>query len=221
MRTLARYPAFCAARAGGEAQSYPRLPPPIVKREVALTVVLAFWNGRVLVRPQGRPRACWPGCGSSPAFPRGRLRTRCPARGRRGELSRAKHVLRTLSGTCATARRGGRAAGGHARRGRGSTQSVALPHRAAGISRNRGKKRCKRSDPARRAKRVREPGPDRTQGGKPFGRDGRQGKRSFVRKLETLDLEGGLRMDPVLWIVVGAAMVIAGIIMYIMSKKRP
>ncbi len=30
-----------------------------------------------------------------------------------------------------------------------------------------------------------------------------------------------MRMDPVMWIVIGAAMVIIGIIMYIMSKRRP
>ena len=30
-----------------------------------------------------------------------------------------------------------------------------------------------------------------------------------------------MRMDPVMWIVIGAAMAIIGIIMYIMSKRRP
>ena len=30
-----------------------------------------------------------------------------------------------------------------------------------------------------------------------------------------------MRMDPVMLIVIGAAMVIIGIIMYIMSKRRP
>ncbi len=30
-----------------------------------------------------------------------------------------------------------------------------------------------------------------------------------------------MRMDPVIWIVIGAAMVIVGIIMYFMSKNRP
>lgn len=30
-----------------------------------------------------------------------------------------------------------------------------------------------------------------------------------------------MRMDPVMWIVIGAAMVIIGIIMYIMPKRRP
>lgn len=30
-----------------------------------------------------------------------------------------------------------------------------------------------------------------------------------------------MRMGPVMWIVIGAAMVIIGIIMYIMSKRRP
>ena len=30
-----------------------------------------------------------------------------------------------------------------------------------------------------------------------------------------------MRMDPVMWIAIGAAMVIIGIIMYIMSKRRP
>ena len=30
-----------------------------------------------------------------------------------------------------------------------------------------------------------------------------------------------MRMDPVMWIVIGAAMVIIGIIMHIMSKRRP
>ena len=30
-----------------------------------------------------------------------------------------------------------------------------------------------------------------------------------------------MRMDPVMWIVIGAAMVIIGIIMFIMSKRRP
>ena len=150
--------AFCAARAGGEAQSYPRLPPPIVKREVALTVVLAFWNGRVLVRR--RPsKGLLAGLWEFPSFSEGTLADALPGARATGELSRAKHVFTHLVWNMRGLRaEGGRAAGGHARRGRGSTQSVALPHRAAGISRNRGKKRCKRSDPARRAKRVREPG---------------------------------------------------------------
>lgn len=30
-----------------------------------------------------------------------------------------------------------------------------------------------------------------------------------------------MRVDPMVWIVMGAAMVIAGIIMYIMSKHKP
>ena len=30
-----------------------------------------------------------------------------------------------------------------------------------------------------------------------------------------------MRMDPVIWIVIGAAMVIVWIIMYFMSKNRP
>lgn len=30
-----------------------------------------------------------------------------------------------------------------------------------------------------------------------------------------------MRMDPVIWIVIGAAMVIVGIIMYFMSKNKP
>ncbi|HIS04137.1 MAG TPA: A/G-specific adenine glycosylase [Candidatus Pullichristensenella avicola] len=87
--------AFCAARAGGEAQSYPRLPPPIVKREVALTVVLAFWNGRVLVRR--RPsKGLLAGLWEFPSFSEGTLADALPGARATGELSRAKHVFTHL-----------------------------------------------------------------------------------------------------------------------------
>ncbi len=42
--------AFCRALQEGDPESYPKLPPPVAKREIALTVLLAFFEGRVLVR---------------------------------------------------------------------------------------------------------------------------------------------------------------------------
>lgn len=41
---------FCAAYAAGDPESFPQLPAPAAKREIALTVVLAVVNGRILVR---------------------------------------------------------------------------------------------------------------------------------------------------------------------------
>ena len=92
--------AFCAARAEGDAEGYPRLPPPIVKREVDVTVALAYLHGRVLVRR--RPsKGLLAGLWNSPILPRERWRTRCPGRELRERCHARGTYSRTLSGTCA------------------------------------------------------------------------------------------------------------------------
>ena len=84
--------AFCAARAGGDAESYPRLPPPIARREVEVTVVLAYLNGRVLVRR--RPsRGLLAGLWEFPNFSGGTLADALPGARATGELTRARHVF--------------------------------------------------------------------------------------------------------------------------------
>ena len=87
--------AFCAARAGGDAESYPRLPPPIARREVGVTVVLAYLNGRVLVRR--RPsRGLLAGLWEFPSFSEGTLAEALPGARATGELTRARHVFTHL-----------------------------------------------------------------------------------------------------------------------------
>ena len=87
--------AFCAARAGGDAESYPRLPPPIARREVEVTVVLAYLNGRVLVRR--RPsRGLLAGLWEFPSFSEGTLAEALPGARAAGELTRARHVFTHL-----------------------------------------------------------------------------------------------------------------------------
>ena len=87
--------AFCAARAGGDAESYPRLPPPIARREVEVTVVLAYLNGRVLVRR--RPsRGLLAGLWEFPSFSEGTLAEALPGARATGELTRARHVFTHL-----------------------------------------------------------------------------------------------------------------------------
>ena len=87
--------AFCAARAGGDAESYPRLPPPIARREVEVTVVLAYLNGRVLVRR--RPsRGLLAGLWEFPSFSEGTLADALPGARATGELTRARHVFTHL-----------------------------------------------------------------------------------------------------------------------------
>ena len=87
--------AFCAARAGGDAESYPRLPPPIARREVGVTVVLAYLNGRVLVRR--RPsRGLLAGLWEFPSFSEGTLADALPGARATGELTRARHVFTHL-----------------------------------------------------------------------------------------------------------------------------
>ena len=87
--------AFCAARAGGDAESYPRLPPPIARREVEVTVVLAYLNGCVLVRR--RPsRGLLAGLWEFPNFSGGTLADALPGARATGELTRARHVFTHL-----------------------------------------------------------------------------------------------------------------------------
>ena len=87
--------ASCAARAGGDAEGYPRLPPPIVRREVEVTVVLAYLGGRVLVRrrpSKGLLASLW----EFPNFTEGMLEEVLPGARMTGELPRARHVFTHL-----------------------------------------------------------------------------------------------------------------------------
>ena len=87
--------AFCAARAEGDAEGYPRLPPPIVKREVDVTVVLAYRGGRVLVRR--RPaRGLLAGLWEFPNFSGGTLEALLPGARATAQLPRARHVFTHL-----------------------------------------------------------------------------------------------------------------------------
>ena len=87
--------AFCAARAGGDAESYPRLPPPIARREVEVTVVLAYLGGRVLVRR--RPsKGLLAGLWEFPNFSEGTLAEALPGARATGELARSRHVFTHL-----------------------------------------------------------------------------------------------------------------------------
>ena len=87
--------AFCAARAGGDAESYPRLPPPIARREVEVTVVLAYLGGRVLVRR--RPsKGLLAGLWEFPNFSEGTLEDTLPGARATGELARSRHVFTHL-----------------------------------------------------------------------------------------------------------------------------
>lgn len=84
--------AFCAARAEGDAEAYPRLPPPIARREVDVTVALAYLDGRVLVRR--RPaRGLLAGLWEFPNFSGGTLEEAVPGARATGELARARHVF--------------------------------------------------------------------------------------------------------------------------------
>ena len=87
--------AFCAARAGGDAESYPRLPPPIARRDVEVTVVLAYLNGRVLVRRRSS-RGLLAGLWEFPSFSEGTLADALPGARATGELTRARHVFTHL-----------------------------------------------------------------------------------------------------------------------------
>ena len=87
--------AFCAARAGGDAESYPRLPPPIARREVEVTVVLAYLDGRVLVRR--RPsKGLLAGLWEFPNDSGGTLAQALPGARATGELARSRHVFTHL-----------------------------------------------------------------------------------------------------------------------------
>ena len=87
--------AFCAARAGGDAESYPHLPPPIARREVEVTVVLAYLGGRVLVRR--RPsKGLLAGLWEFPNFSEGTLAEALPGARATGELARSRHVFTHL-----------------------------------------------------------------------------------------------------------------------------
>ena len=87
--------AFCAARAGGDAESYPHLPPPIARREVEVTVVLAYLGGRVLVRR--RPsKGLLAGLWEFPNFSEGTLEDTLPGARATGELARSRHVFTHL-----------------------------------------------------------------------------------------------------------------------------
>ena len=86
---------FCAARAGGDAESYPHLPPPIARREVEVTVVLAYLGGRVLVRR--RPsKGLLAGLWEFPNFSEGTLAEALPGARATGELARSRHVFTHL-----------------------------------------------------------------------------------------------------------------------------
>lgn len=88
--------AFCAAFSEGDAESYPRLPPPVAKRTVELTVALAFLDGRVLVRR--RPsRGLLAGLWEFPNFSEGTLADLLPGARITGELPRARHVFTHLT----------------------------------------------------------------------------------------------------------------------------
>ena len=87
--------AFCAARAGGDAESYPHLPPPIARREVEVTVVLAYLGGRVLVRR--RPsKGLLAGLWEFPNFSEGTLEDTLPGARATGELACSRHVFTHL-----------------------------------------------------------------------------------------------------------------------------
>ena len=87
--------AFCAARAEGDAEGYPRLPPPIVKREVDVTVALAYLHGRVLVRR--RPsKGLLAGLWEFPNFSEGTLAEALPGARATGELAYSRHVFTHL-----------------------------------------------------------------------------------------------------------------------------
>ena len=87
--------AFCAARAGGDAESYPHLPPPIARREVEVTVVLAYLGGRVLVRR--RPsKGLLAGLWEFPNDSAGTLAEVLPGARATGELARSRHVFTHL-----------------------------------------------------------------------------------------------------------------------------
>ncbi len=87
--------AFCAARAGGDAESYPHLPPPIARREVEVTVVLAYLGGRVLVRR--RPsKGLLAGLWEFPNFSEGALEDTLPGARATGELACSRHVFTHL-----------------------------------------------------------------------------------------------------------------------------
>ena len=87
--------AFCAARAGGDAESYPHLPPPIARREVEVTVVLAYLGGRVLVRR--RPsKGLLAGLWQFPNFSEGTLEDTLPGARATGELACSRHVFTHL-----------------------------------------------------------------------------------------------------------------------------
>ena len=84
--------AFCAARAEGDAEGYPRLPPPIVKREVDVTVALAYLHGRVLVRR--RPsKGLLAGLWEFPNYSEGTLEDALPGARVTGALPCARHVF--------------------------------------------------------------------------------------------------------------------------------
>ena len=84
--------AFCAACAEGDAEGYPRLPPPIVKREVDVTVALAYLHGRVLVRR--RPsKGLLAGLWEFPNYSEGTLEDALPGARATGTLPCARHVF--------------------------------------------------------------------------------------------------------------------------------
>lgn len=97
--------AFCAALALGDPLSYPRLPAPVAKREVALCVVVALCAGRVLVRkrPSG---GLLGGLWEFPSFSEGSLEQLLPGARACGDLPGARHVFTHLiwnmRGLCAS-----------------------------------------------------------------------------------------------------------------------
>ena len=86
---------FCAALAGGDAESYPRLPPPVAKRTVEVTVVVAFLDGRVLVRR--RPsKGLLAGLWEFPNFSEGAVEDALPGARVTAQLPAARHVFTHL-----------------------------------------------------------------------------------------------------------------------------
>ena len=132
--------AFCAARAEGDVEGYPRLPAAHRQagggRDRGAGVSSP---GRVLVRQAVRPRGCWRGFGSFPTILRERWRTRCPGRELRGRCHARGTYSRTLSGTCAAcAPRWTRYRRACALWTRKNSKPLPFRHRAAGLPADRG-----------------------------------------------------------------------------------
>ncbi|NLD58298.1 MAG: A/G-specific adenine glycosylase [Clostridiales bacterium] len=87
--------AFCRAFAEGDPESYPKLPPPVARREVALTVMLLFVGGRVLVR-QRPSKGLLGGLWEFPNFEGDALPEPLAGAHALSELKHARHVFTHL-----------------------------------------------------------------------------------------------------------------------------